>query len=512
MVFFMEEKPKDKLKGTFSSRNQLNFFLNNTSDGVIILGFDGKFLAVNKAICKRLGYSKKEFLKLKPKKINLPEYAKTVKTKISKTSKLGKNFLETFLVSKSGEQIPFKIICQLGNYQSKKALFNILQDLTKQKNLEKYHQKLEMLVKNRTKKLQKEINKHKKTVKILKDNLKFEIILSKVARYISKLKYQNIESGIEHVLSMTSKSYHIDRSRILLFAPDGLTMNCTHEWCASNQPSVKEYLHNFAFANVPQLIKYLKRLNVFSSPDINKLSSRWNKEKSIWRNKGIKSIICVPIVEHNKAVGILAMESNRKQRTWNKRNISLFITLGNMISGILERKKSAEIIDRLAKYDTLTDLPNRFQLELFVKKNIAYAKRHKKILGLLSIDLDRFKDVNDNFGHDIGDLLLKETGARLQKIIREEDFVARIGGDEFIVMMLGLKKPNEAEIIARKIIETIKKPYNLKGKEIKITTSIGIAVFPKDAKDKAALFKNADVAMYKAKAEGRNNYQFFSAV
>jgi diguanylate cyclase (GGDEF)-like protein/PAS domain S-box-containing protein len=168
------------------------------------------------------------------------------------------------------------------------------------------------------------------------------------------------------------------------------------------------------------------------------------------------------------------------------------------------KRKIAEI----AEHDFLTGLPNRYQFGKVAEKFMAYAVRHKKILTILSLDLDKFKDVNDKYGHDIGDLLLKEVGARMYKNIRAEDLIARMGGDEFTIMAPGLKDKADVVRIAQKLLTVIKQPYKLNEFQLQISISIGIAFFPEDGKDITSLLKNADKAMYKAKDEGKNNYQF----
>lgn len=172
-------------------------------------------------------------------------------------------------------------------------------------------------------------------------------------------------------------------------------------------------------------------------------------------------------------------------------------------------QQSEKMLKQLAEQDTLTGLSNRYQFTQIVDKNIAYAARHGKILAVLSMDLDKFKDVNDTYGHDVGDLLLKEVAARLQMCTRKEDFVARLGGDEFIMLATYIKDLSDANIIAQKIIEEVKQKYVLNGCEIYISTSIGVAFFPKDGDNRETLFKKADIAMYDAKHAGKDRYHIY---
>lgn len=169
-----------------------------------------------------------------------------------------------------------------------------------------------------------------------------------------------------------------------------------------------------------------------------------------------------------------------------------------------------------ARYDLLTALPNRASLEERLEQEISHASRTGEYVAVLFLDLDRFKNVNDSLGHEFGDAVLKEMSSRLHKGLREEDTISRHGGDEFIIMLRGLvdrdMAVNTSSLVAEKIIELVAKPIVLDEHEIRMTTSIGISVYPTDARDMNTLLRNADSAMYHAKDMGRGNFQFYSEV
>lgn len=177
---------------------------------------------------------------------------------------------------------------------------------------------------------------------------------------------------------------------------------------------------------------------------------------------------------------------------------------------ITERKLSEEKIAYLATHDALTNLPNRNLLEDRVHQAISHAGRHEGTkVALLFIDLDGFKQVNDSYGHDVGDFLLIEVTKRICSVLRSEDTTARQGGDEFIVTLPDIKKPEGAAIVAEKLIQSIVQPYELGGDVINISASIGVALFPDDGEDTETLLKHSDTAMYEAKLAGRGVYRFF---
>ncbi len=177
---------------------------------------------------------------------------------------------------------------------------------------------------------------------------------------------------------------------------------------------------------------------------------------------------------------------------------------------ITEIKQSQEQLERLANYDSLTGLPNRNLFYDRLKHGIDRARRVKKRLALLFVDLDNFKVINDTLGHDAGDELLKRVASRLGGSIRTEDTVARVGGDEFIVLLEEVEDIAAVAETARRINHSLFIPMNLNGECIDITGSIGISVYPDDGEEIGVLLKNADTAMYVAKEEGRNKYRFFT--
>jgi diguanylate cyclase (GGDEF)-like protein/PAS domain S-box-containing protein len=188
-----------------------------------------------------------------------------------------------------------------------------------------------------------------------------------------------------------------------------------------------------------------------------------------------------------------------------------------VLQDISESKRAAEALKvseeqyrRLAQYDSLTGLPNRALLYDRLEHGIAQARRHRNVLAVLFIDIDRFKHVNDTFGHSAGDDLLKQVAERFSECVRGEDTVGRLSGDEFAIVLSRISAPQDAAVVAKKIVESLNQPFQLQGVDLFVTASIGITVFPTDSTDQDTLIRNADVAMYRAKERGRNNYQFYT--
>ena len=186
------------------------------------------------------------------------------------------------------------------------------------------------------------------------------------------------------------------------------------------------------------------------------------------------------------------------------------LVLRGTLQDITERKLHEARIEYLAGHDALTDLPNRNLLNDRIAQAIAQARRTGQCLAALVLDLDRFKVVNDSFGHPVGDALLKAVAARLKAVIREGDTVARLGGDEFVIMLPGLADNESAERVAQKVLAKFADPFVVEGHELHVTTSIGVSVYPDDGADGDTLLRTADAALYSAKDKGRNGFQFYT--
>jgi len=177
---------------------------------------------------------------------------------------------------------------------------------------------------------------------------------------------------------------------------------------------------------------------------------------------------------------------------------------------ITDRKIAQERVQYLAYYDALTGLPNRTLLQDRLTNAVADARRQKYQIALLFLDLDRFKDINDSLGHLVGDLFLQQVAERLKRWGREQDTVARLGGDEFLIMLTHVKDTSDPAVAAERLMDAMTAEFVIQGHSLQISCSVGISIFPENGTDCEGLIKNADAAMYRAKADGRNNFRFFT--
>ena len=185
-------------------------------------------------------------------------------------------------------------------------------------------------------------------------------------------------------------------------------------------------------------------------------------------------------------------------------------TILRAIRYAIERKRAETKLNYLARYDSLTGIPNRQYLQDQIARATTRALRSRKQMALLFLDLDRFKTVNDTLGHQLGDHLLKAVVDRLRERVRSEDLIARLGGDEFAVLLEDVEGPLDIEPIAHSLVGAFAEPFQLHGRQVSVTASLGITVYPADKGDVMTLLNNADIAMYQAKDEGRNTFKFFT--
>jgi len=235
------------------------------------------------------------------------------------------------------------------------------------------------------------------------------------------------------------------------------------------------------------------------------------------------SIIGLPLKIGNQVLGVMTVGLKRSH-TFSEDEIRALKFLGDQAAiaiqnaklyeqaqqEIADREKAEKAIKHLANHDALTGLPNRRLFNERIIVEISRAQRNNQVIGVMLFDLDHLKKVNDSFGHNTGDLLLQAVAQRMVGLLRKSDTIARMGGDEFLLILPEMQQPNDAVNTADRILAALSKPFHLEGYQVNITTSIGIAFYPDDGDEVDILIKKADVAMYKAKEKGGNAYHFYT--
>jgi diguanylate cyclase (GGDEF)-like protein/PAS domain S-box-containing protein len=218
----------------------------------------------------------------------------------------------------------------------------------------------------------------------------------------------------------------------------------------------------------------------------------------------------VPLKSGERTFGVVVVQSYTESNRYTEREAELLTFVSQNVAAAIEKKRAEKQIERLAFQDALTGLANRIRLDDRLNFALANARRGNYPLAVLFLDLDRFKVINDSLGHRVGDLLLKVVADRLTGMVRESDTLSRLGGDEFILLLGKIDRPDNAGFVARKIQQSFRTPFLVAGRELFVTISTGISIFPDDGEDADTLVKRADAAMYAAKQRGRDNFQFYS--
>lgn len=228
------------------------------------------------------------------------------------------------------------------------------------------------------------------------------------------------------------------------------------------------------------------------------------------RNAGLHGGFAFPLLRGTEVAGVMEFY-HRGTREPEKALIGTARSIGRQVGQYMGRREAEEALKFVAGHDALTGLPNRMMFNQRLEHALALAQRGDTRLAVLFIDLDRFKVINDTLGHEAGDALLCEVAARLRQQLRNTDTVARLGGDEFVVLVENVADPLYVGSVAQKLIEVLTAGFLVGGGEYHVTASIGVSTYPDDAADVQTLLKNADIAMYRAKEQGRNTFQFHSA-
>jgi diguanylate cyclase (GGDEF)-like protein len=242
---------------------------------------------------------------------------------------------------------------------------------------------------------------------------------------------------------------------------------------------------------------------------------------ALWRERhiryDIRSLAALPLMAGGEVIGVFMLKASIPDYFDAEIAQLLREMIGEISHGLdrlsLEQRHrdATERLARLAHFDPLTSLPNRALFQERLAHGIAHAGRNGWTLGVMFIDLDRFKSINDTLGHTAGDVLLRQVGMRLTDCVRGEDTVSRLSGDEFAVVLANLGNAQDAGVVASKVLKRLKMPFDAEGAPVVLSASIGVTLFPADGDNADVLMRNADVAMYNAKSRGRDNFQFYTA-
>lgn len=338
------------------------------------------------------------------------------------------------------------------------------------------------------------------------DQIKFQKLVSNISADLIGLNEYNVDNKIDFFLKMSGEYFDVDRIFFI-----SLSRNFkTFEWFKEGlQPQINT-IPNVIVENLRWWKKKTISKDLIFISDIDKLPAEAQKEKKLLNNLNTKSIIAISVKRKGKTLGFLVYISEKETKNLKENHKKLLKILSNILSDGLVKMEAEKEISYMAYYDSLTGIPNRSLFKNRLEQEILLAKRDRTLVGVIFIDLDSFKLVNDTIGHYGGNEVLKEVANRLSACIRKQDCVARFGGDEFLVQVNQVEELDEILKIADDILTSISKPITIKEQEFFTTASMGVAVYPFDGDDTETLIKNADLAMYVSKENGKHQYTLCS--
>lgn len=352
-----------------------------------------------------------------------------------------------------------------------------------------------------------DITERKRIEELLKRRTDFEKTVATISKRFVTLS--DFDASVNISLADAGRLCMVGRAYLFQFRNNGTIMDNTHEWCNSDVTSEMRYLQNIPTATFPWLMENLLAGKAIHVEDVSKMPPEAMAERTEFEREAIKSILILPIYGEKNLLGFVGFDNVKSTGQWSEEDITLLSIMSEIIGNAIARIESEKLISYIAYHDVLTQLPNRSLLYDRLRIAMAHASRSKKMVAVIMLDLDGFKMINDSFGHQIGDLLLKAVAERLMRYVREGDTVARMGGDEFMIVIPDLTQAKDATIFTQKILDVLYQPFHIEKHELHITASIGISIFPINANDSESLFKQADIAMYLSKKKGKNTYQIY---
>ncbi len=327
----------------------------------------------------------------------------------------------------------------------------------------------------------------------------------------SRVNYKNIDEAFSRAAEISAQTLDIERVSIWLYKPDKSAIQCQDLYNLStgaHEKGLELFKKDF-----PNYFRALEAGNMMAVNDAQNDERTNEFTQSYLQPLNIYSMLDAPIFYQGEILGVVCHENIGAKREWTIQEQEFTSAISKTVSLSLEVEKRKEAERQLvhqAYHDGLTNLPNRNLFLDRLEQEIKQARRSQKLLAVIFLDLDNFKKINDSLGHAAGDQVLVNMAEKLKNNLREVDTIARLGGDEFTLLLGSFKNTQDINSTIDKIFNRMQISINLDNKELFITSSMGISIYPNDGKSANTLLRNADAAMYKAKDEGRNGYQFYT--
>jgi len=332
--------------------------------------------------------------------------------------------------------------------------------------------------------------------------------ISRISGEFVTVSAANLPDKLSSLVAATGAACRADRAYLFTFDHEHGTMTYTDEWCAPGvEPGLPEGAE-FALDGFPWWMRQLEGGEALHVADVAALPPEAAAEREALESQHIRALLSVPVWHRGSLYGFLGLDDVGSGPSWHGAHRGMLRVLANLTSDALGKVEAEAEIHRMAYLDPVTGLPNRTLLRDRLEQALPLAARSEALVGVMLIDLDAFKAVNDTVGHEAGDELLRRLAERLAGRVRRYDTVARFGGDEFVIVVPQVERPDDLHIVADHVMAAFGEPFVIQGQEFFLTASAGVAVFPADGDDADTLIKNADLAMYAAKARGKNRHVF----
>lgn len=336
------------------------------------------------------------------------------------------------------------------------------------------------------------------------EQIKYQKIILQISSEFVHANESNMDEKIDIMLKLIGESYGLDRTNFYSFN-EGAIIH-THEWCAKEIDKSENPYHELPADIYMWWIDTIRNGEMVCLTGLNNISIM---EKKLLECLNINSMIAIPAKSKGEIVGFLSF-STKKDVNWKKDQKDLLRILANILADSITKIEAEKEIKFMAYYDPLTGLPNKLLFRNRLEKAIYMADRTEKMIGVIFLDLDSFKSINDTMGHEVGDELLKLIAFRLSGSIRQQDTVSRYAGDKYLIELIYTKRLSDIQKIVDKVMRLFNQPLIIGDQEFFITVSAGVAVYPADGNNADELIKNAELAMYISKEKGKNQYTFCS--
>lgn len=330
-------------------------------------------------------------------------------------------------------------------------------------------------------------------------------LISEISTELVSVSLSNVDRKIHSLLEKIALFFMADRTGVFLFDAEKQGLLYSYEWHTDGIPPAAEHEKELQM-QLPWVVEQLTKKPFIFTRDTSTISDEFATERERFIRQGVKSAAAVAIEENGELIGFIGLQCVEENKDWSGTHSDHLAILSNLFADGFIRIRSEKEIETMAYYDQLTGLPNRTLFSDRLAQALHLAKRNNRLVGVVLMDLDSFKMINDTLGHSGGDEVLKEVARSLQQRLRKSDTVARFGGDEFLILLNDIGDYESVASATEDIMELFIHPFYVQGQNFFLSGSAGAAVFPHDGTDEETLLKNADVAMYIAKSRGKDQF------